>query len=63
MSAGEAAAVPAEATFEAAVPPWRLRWRRFLRHRPGVLALATLLALVLFCLSAYPFQLDFARFG
>jgi len=56
MSAGEATAVPAAASFEAAVSPWRLRWRRFLRHRPGVLALATLLALVLFCLAATPLQ-------
>ncbi len=56
MSAGEATAVPAAASFEAAVSPWRLRWRRFLRHRPGVLALATLLALVLLCLAATPLQ-------
>ena len=58
---------------EAAIGPWRLRWRRFLRHRAGVSSLAALAALVLFALAAFPMQrlmgIDpdatdlFARFG
>ena len=46
----------ADMPIEAAVSPWRLRWRRFLRHRPGVLALGMLLALTVFCLAAFPLQ-------
>ncbi len=44
---------------EVAVSPWRLRWRRFLRHRAGVLSLVVLGLLVLFALVALPMQ----RFG
>lgn len=43
-------------TTEAAVSPWRLRLRRFRRHRIGMLALGLLILLVLFCLSAWPVQ-------
>ncbi len=50
------ATILAEMPFEAAVSPWRLRWRRFLRHRPGVLALGMLVGLTLFCLAAFPLQ-------
>jgi peptide/nickel transport system permease protein len=41
---------------EAAVGVWRLRWRRFRRHRPGMAALAVLAVLVGFVLSAYPLE-------
>ena len=44
---------------EIAVSPWRLRWRRFLRHRAGVVSLGVLGVLVLFALAAIPMQ----RFG
>ncbi len=43
-------------TTEAAVSPWRLRLRRFRRHRTGMVALGLLILLVLFCLSAWPVQ-------
>jgi peptide/nickel transport system permease protein len=43
-------------TTEAAVSPWRLRLRRFRRHRTGMVALGLLVLLVLFCLSAWPVQ-------
>jgi len=43
-------------TTDAAVSPWRLRLRRFCRHRIGVAALGLLILLVLFCLSAWPVQ-------
>jgi len=43
-------------SMEAAVSPWRLRWRRFRRHRPGMIALGMLLLLLLFCLAAFPLQ-------
>lgn len=58
---------------EAAIGVWRLRWRRFLRHRPGVIAFGILVALVIFALAAFPLEwfagLDpdatdlFSRFG
>ncbi len=41
---------------EAAVSPWRLRLRRFRRHRTGMAALGLLVLLVLFCLAAWPVQ-------
>ena len=41
---------------DAAVSPWRLRLRRFRRHRTGMAALGLLILLVLFCLSAWPVQ-------
>ena len=41
---------------EAAVAPWRLRWRRFRRHRPAMLSLVVLLLLAAFALAAYPLQ-------
>ena len=41
---------------EAAVSPWRLRWRRFLRHRAGVVSLGVLGVLVVFALAAIPMQ-------
>ena len=41
---------------DAAVPGWRLRWRRFRRHRAGMASLAVLAALVLFTLAAFPLQ-------
>ncbi len=44
---------------EVAVSPWRLRWRRFLRHRAGVSSLVVLGLLILFALAALPMQ----RFG
>ncbi len=43
-------------SMEAAVSPWRLRWRRFRRHRPGMIAFGMLLLLLLFCLAAFPLQ-------
>ncbi len=43
-------------TTEAAVSPWRLRLRRFRRHRTGMVALGLLILLVLFCLAAWPVQ-------
>jgi len=43
-------------SMEAAVSPWRLRWHRFRRHRPGMIALGMLLLLLLFCLAAFPLQ-------
>ncbi|CAH2599040.1 ABC transporter permease [Rhodovastum atsumiense] len=49
--------LPAEAPrTEAAVGVWRLRLRRFRRHRPGMIALGVLLLLVAFALAAYPLQ-------
>ena len=44
------------AATDAAVSPWRLRLRRFRRHRTGMAALGLLILLVLFCLSAWPVQ-------
>ncbi len=41
---------------EAAVGVWRLRWRRFRRHRPGMGALLVLGLLTAFALAAYPMQ-------
>ena len=41
---------------EVAVSPWRLRWRRFLRHRAGVVSLGVLGVLVVFALAAIPMQ-------
>jgi peptide/nickel transport system permease protein len=41
---------------EAAVPVWKLRWRRFVRHRPAMASLIVLLLLLLFVLAAYPLQ-------
>jgi len=41
---------------EAAVGVWRLRWRRFRRHRPGMGALCVLALLTAFALAAYPMQ-------
>lgn len=41
---------------EAAVSVWRLRVRRFYRHRTGMTALVALLLLVLFTLAAFPIE-------
>ena len=41
---------------DAAVSPWRLRWRRFRRHRTGMASLFVLGLLVVFVLSAFPLQ-------
>ncbi len=48
--------VPRAPALEAAQSPWRLRLRRFRRHRTGMAALALLLLVVLFCLAAAPAQ-------
>jgi peptide/nickel transport system permease protein len=58
---------------EAAIGVWTLRWRRFRRHRGGIVAFFVLMALVAFALAAFPMQwwrgIDpdttdlFARFG
>ena len=39
---------------DTAIGPWRLRWRRFRRHRAGMAALIVLGLMALFVLSAYP---------
>ncbi len=41
---------------ERAVSPWQLRWRRFRRHRAGMISLGVLVLLVLFALAAFPMQ-------
>jgi peptide/nickel transport system permease protein len=41
---------------QAAVGVWRLRWRRFRRHRAGMVALGVLVLLVLFTLAAFPLE-------
>ena len=41
---------------EAALGVWRLRWRRFRRHRTGMAALAVLVLLAAFALAAYPME-------
>jgi peptide/nickel transport system permease protein len=41
---------------DAAVGVWRLRWRRFRRHRAGMASLFVLVLLVLFSLAAFPMQ-------
>ncbi|MBU6498575.1 MAG: ABC transporter permease [Rhodospirillales bacterium] len=41
---------------DAAIGPWRLRWRRFRRHRTGMASLVILALLVLFALAAVPMQ-------
>ena len=41
---------------EAALSPWQLRRRRFMRHRTGVSSLLVLLALILFALAAVPLR-------
>jgi peptide/nickel transport system permease protein len=51
---GEVMRAPVRA--EAAVSPWQLRWRRFLKHRAGVLSLGVLALLVLFALAAFPME-------
>ncbi len=48
--------VPRPPALEAPQSPWRLRLRRFRRHRTGMAALALLLLVVLFCLAAWPVQ-------
>jgi peptide/nickel transport system permease protein len=40
----------------AAVASWRLRWRRFRRHRAGMASLVVLALLLLFVLAAWPLQ-------
>jgi peptide/nickel transport system permease protein len=47
------AALPAT---EAAVGVWRLRWRRFRRHRAGMAALVVLVLLAGFSLAAFPME-------
>jgi peptide/nickel transport system permease protein len=39
---------------ERAVSPWRLRWRRFRKHRTGMASLVVLALLLIFALSAWP---------
>jgi peptide/nickel transport system permease protein len=39
---------------EAAIGVWRLRWRRFVHHRPAMTSLVALGLLVLFVLAAFP---------
>jgi peptide/nickel transport system permease protein len=39
---------------ERAVSPWRLRWRRFRRHRTGMASLVVIVLLALFALAAWP---------
>ena len=39
---------------DAAIGVWGLRWRRFRRHRPGLVAFAVLVLLAGFALAAYP---------
>ena len=41
---------------EAAIGPWRLRWRRLRGHRAGMISLSVLVLLVLFTLAAFPMQ-------
>ncbi len=41
-------------TTERAVSPWRLRWRRFRRHRTGMASLVVLALLLVFVLAAWP---------
>jgi peptide/nickel transport system permease protein len=55
MSASDTTAGTVPRT-EAAVPVWKLRWRRFVRHRPAMASLVVLLLLLLFVLAAYPLQ-------
>jgi len=40
----------------AAVASWRLRWRRFRRHRAGMASLIVLVLLLVFVLAAWPLQ-------
>ena len=49
-----ATADPQAAT--AAVSVWRLRLRRFRKHKGGMASLVALLMVVLFCLAAYPLE-------
>ena len=48
--------VLAPAATDAAIGVWRLRWRRFARHRTGMASLFILLALVAFVLAAFPLE-------
>jgi len=41
---------------DAAIGVWRLRWRRFRKHRTGMISLVILALLILFVLAAYPMQ-------
>ena len=49
-------AVTLEHAPDAAIGIWRLRWRRFRRHRTGMASLFILAALILFVLAAFPMQ-------
>ena len=61
------------ATTERAISPWRLRWRRFRRHRTGMASVVLLSLLLVFALAAWPtaqwlgvdpYQTDlFAQYG
>ncbi|MDR3415793.1 MAG: ABC transporter permease [Nevskia sp.] len=51
-----ATTLPATSRTEAAVGVWHLRWRRFLHHRPGVIALVVLALLIAFALAAFPLE-------
>jgi peptide/nickel transport system permease protein len=50
-------AIAAPRKVEAAQSVWSLRWRRFRRHRGGMVSLVVLAILVVFCLCAYPLEL------
>lgn len=41
---------------DAAIGVWTLRWRRFRRHRTGMISLGIIVLLVLFVLAAFPMQ-------
>ena len=44
----------AVSTTQRAVSPWRLRWRRFCKHRTGMASLVVLFLLLVFALAAWP---------
>jgi len=51
-----AAEIDSPVALDRAISTGRLRWRRFRRHRAAMLSLVVLVALVLFCLAAWPLQ-------
>ena len=52
-----AVVLPVSHSRDVAVSVWRLRWRRFRKHRMGMLSLGILLLLVLFVLAAFPIRM------